>query len=243
MNETTMQAAGGYSVFNALVDIIAAPSRALDEVKNRTRWLWWPLAITLVTIIAVFAFYYTWVDFDWMVDEMIRTTMAPGADPAQAEQMRSFMSPGMQITMTAIGVTVVTFLIYAVQSGYLHMVNRISGDPELRYGQWFAFSAWTGFVGVFNALAVLVVILMASTNQVAPDELAPLSVNALLIHAEPGTAWATWGQSLTLVHLWMLVLMTIGFARWTKSSTMKSAIVVVTPWALIFGIWAAIIAA
>jgi hypothetical protein len=39
----------------------------------------------------------------------------------------------------------------------------------------------------------------------------------------------------------MLWLMTLGFSRWTGSSMTKSAIVAVTPWALIFGIWAIMI--
>jgi hypothetical protein len=30
-----------YSVFNAMVDIIAAPGKVLDEVMSHTSWLWW----------------------------------------------------------------------------------------------------------------------------------------------------------------------------------------------------------
>lgn len=243
MNETTVPANAGYSAFNALVDIVAAPAKALDEVKTRTRWLWWPLAISVISFIAVFAFYYSWVDFDWMIDEMARASVPPGQDAAAvAEQMRALMSPGMQTVWTAIGMVVMTFLIYAIQSAYLHIVNKVAGDAAIGYGQWFSFSAWTGFVGVFNAIAMLVVILMASSNQVSPNELSPLSINSLLVGAEPGDAWFTWANSLTLVHLWMLGLMTFGFSRWTGSSMGKAAAVVVTPWALIFGIWAAVIA-
>lgn len=242
MNETTLPRAGNYSAFNAMIDIVAAPGKALDEAKQHVNWLWWPLAVVLLATIGVFTFYYLWVDFAWYVDEMIRLSVPAGSDPAQAEQMRSFFSPGMQITMTAVGIVVVTFAIYAIQSGYLHLMNKVGGDPAITYGQWFAFSAWTGFVGVFNALAVLVVLLMADNNQVGPDQLAPLSMNALFIHAETGEPWATWGNSLTLVHLWMLGLMVFGFARWTKSSMAKSALIVTAPWVLIFGVWAAMIA-
>lgn len=242
MTETTAGAAGRYTVFNAMVDIIASPGKALDEARQHVRWLWWPLGITLLSAIAIFTYYYMWVDFDWLVEEMIRQSVGPGGDPAAAEQMRDFMSPGMQIGMTVVGIVVVTFVIYAIQSAYFHLVNKVTGSSDLGYGHWFAFSAWTGFVGIFNALAVLVVILMADNNQVGLEALAPLSMNALFIHAEPGSSWATWGQSLTLVHLWMLALMTIGFARWTNSSLVKSAAIAITPWALVFGIWAAMIA-
>lgn len=242
MNDTTLQPAAGYSVFNALVDIIAAPGKALDEAKLHVRWLWWPLSITLLLTIAVFVYYYTWVDFPWFVDQIIAQQVKPGADPSQADQIRKVMSPGFQIGMTVAGIVVVTFIIYGIQSAYLHLVNKVAGDASIGYGQWFAFSAWTGFVGVFNALAALVAILMADTNQLGPEALAPLSMNALFIHAPMGSPWANWGQSLTLVHLWILVLMTIGFARWTNSSIVKSAVIACVPWVLVFGTWAAIIA-
>lgn len=237
MNEATAK----YGVFQAMVDIIAAPGKALSEVKNHPNWFWWPMLTVIVVTIAVFGFYYTWVDFAWLVDEIVRTTVEPGADPAAEERIRGFMSPGMQIGMTAAGIAVVTVVIYAIQAAYLNIVNKLTGDPTIGYGQWFSFSAWTAFVGIFNALAALVVILLAENNQVGPDQLSPLSMNALFIHAEQGTSWATWGSSLTLVHLWMLALMAVGYSTWTRASIAKSAAIVVAPWALIFGIWALLI--
>ncbi|MFN2301875.1 MAG: YIP1 family protein [Gammaproteobacteria bacterium] len=241
MNESALGAQRQYSVWNAMVDIVAAPATAIDEIRHRVSWLWWPLVITIVASSGVFAFYYMWVDFPWMVDEMIRATVPPGADPAQAQAMRDFMSPTGQVTMTAIGITIVTMLIYAIQSGYLHLVNKVAGEPSLRFGQWFALSAWTGFLGIFNILAMVVVMVTAGTNQVQVHELAPLSMNALFIHAEPGATWFTWGNSLTLVHLWILALLVLGFARWTGASLAKSTVLVTAPWVLVFGLWAFLI--
>ncbi len=230
-----------YSVGNALVDIIAAPARALDEVKNRVSWLWVPLGISLLLTIVAVVVYNLWVDIDWLVDETVRTALPPGSDPAAAESIRGFMKPAVMITTGVVAIIVVTFLIYAIQSAYLHLVNKAVGDPSLRYGQWFAFSAWTAFPGIFGAIAMLVVIAMADSNQLAQHDLNPLSMQALFIHAEPGSSWFTWGNSLSLINLWMLVLMTIGFMRWTGSSLIKSAIVACAPWVLIFGVWALII--
>lgn len=226
-----------YGATNALVDIIAAPARALDEVRHHVSWLWWPLGISLLVTIAAFAFYFHWVDFDWMVDEMARA-MPPGTDPAAAEQMRGFMSPGKQTLFSAIGVVLMTFVIYAIQATYLHLVNKVGGDPSLRYGQWFAFSAWTAFPGVFQAVAMFVVMLMADGNQVAMHELTPLSFQSLFIHAEPGSSWFTWGNSISLINLWMLGLMTLGIMRWTGASLVKAAVIACAPWVLIFGGWA-----
>lgn len=230
-----------YSVGNALVDIIAAPAKALDEVKHRVSWLWVPLGISLLLTIVAVVFYNLWVDFDWLVDETVRTALPPGSDPAAADSIRSFMKPGVMITTGVVAIIVMTFVIYAIQSAYLHLVNKAVGDPTLRFGQWFAFSAWTAFPGVFNAIVMLVVIALADSNQLAQHDLSPLSMQALFIHADPGSSWFTWGNSLTLINLWMLALMTIGFMRWTGSSLVKSAIVACAPWVLIFGVWALII--
>lgn len=226
-----------YSVFNAMADIFTSPGRALDQVKNHTAWLWWPLLISIVLACAAFVYYYSWVDFEWLVDQTIAAI--PAEDRANSEDaIRNFMSPASSIVTTVLAVAVMTFLIYGIQAGYLHLAAKLATSAEIRYGQWFSFSAWTAFVGIFGSLAVFVVILMADNNQVGQDQLSPFSMNSLFIHAKAGDDWFTWGNSLTLINFWMLVLMSLGFARWTGESLAKSAVIAVLPWALIFGIWA-----
>lgn len=229
-----------YTAFNAMVDIVASPARALDEVRGHTAWLWWPLLISIALPSLVFAYYYSWVDFEWLVEETIRNLPAESRAEA-ADGVRAFMTPTTQIGGSIIGIVVVTLLIYTIQAAWLHLANKLTVDADIRYGQWFAFSAWTAFVGVFGSLAMLVVILMADSNQLSQGELAPLSMNALFIHAEMGDPWFTWGSSLTLVNFWMVALMVLGFARWTGASTVKSAVIAILPWAALFGIWAALI--
>jgi len=231
-----------YGAMNALVDIIAAPGKALDAVREHPRWLWWPLLLTLLASIAAFSWYFLWVDFPWLVEEVVRTAVPPGGDPAMAEAIRKFMSPGVQLASTAVGIVVITLLMYTVQSLYLHLVNKASGDPSLRFGQWFAFSAFTSFPVVFQSLAMAVVILMADSNQLPQQDLMPLSFQSLFVHAEPGSPWASWAGSLSLVTLWVLGLMIFGYRRWTGASWAKATIIALIPTLLVFGIWAAVIA-
>ena len=40
-------AGNSYSVFNAMVDIVASPGKALDEIKGHTSWFWFPLLISI----------------------------------------------------------------------------------------------------------------------------------------------------------------------------------------------------
>ena len=82
-----------YSVFNAMVDIVASPGKALDEIKQHTSWLWWPLLITLLLATGMMVYYYSWVDFPWLIEETIR--QIPAENRAESsEAIRKFMSPG-----------------------------------------------------------------------------------------------------------------------------------------------------
>ena len=229
-----------YTVFNAMVDIVASPGKALDEVRQHTAWLWWPLLISLGLICALFAYYYSWVDFDWLVEETIR--QIPAEDRAASEEaVRGFMTPRNNMITTVIAIVVMTFVIYLIEAIYFHLANKVTTGADIGFGQWFSFAAWTAFVGVFASIAALITMLVADSNQITAESLQVLSMNNLLIHAEPGEPWFRWGSSLTLINLWMLVLMSIGYARWTGASTVKSAIIACLPWVLIFGIWAALI--
>jgi hypothetical protein len=229
-----------YTPFNAMVDIVASPGKALDEIKQHTAWLWWPLLISMALACAVFAYYYAWVDFDWLIGETLR--QIPAEDRAASEQaVRGFMTPRNNMITTIIAIVVMTFVIYLVEAIYFHLANKVTTGADIGFGQWFSFAAWTAFVGVFASIAALVTMLVADSNQITVESLQVLSMNNLLIHASPGDPWFRWGSSLTLINLWMLVLMSIGYARWTGASTVKSAIIACLPWVLIFGIWAAMI--
>ena len=93
-------------------------------------------------------------------------------------------------------------------------------------------------MGIFGVLAAFATIFMADSNQLSQQSLQVLSLNSLLVHATPGEPWFTWASSLTLINFWTFFLMSIGFARWTGVSIVKSSIIACLPWVLIFGIWA-----
>ena len=229
-----------YTVFSALVDIVASPSKALDKIKNHTAWLWWPLLITVLFASGLFIYYYNWVDFQWLVEETIR--QIPVEDRAESEDaIRAFMQPGSSMWTTVIAVVLMSFIIFTIQATYLHLANKVITGTEIGFGSWFSFTVWTSFVSVFGTLAGFVAILMADSNQMSTQGLAVLSMNSLLVHANPGDPWFTWASSLTLINFWTLFLMSIGIARWTGVDMMKSTIIAVLPWAVIFGVWALMI--
>jgi len=229
-----------YSVFNAMVDIVAAPGKALEEIRLHTSWLWWPLLITMIMASGLMAYYYNWVDFPWLVEETIR--QVPVEKRAEsADAIRQFMHPGTSMWTAVVAIVLFSFIIYAIQASYLHLANKLITGADIGYGQWFSFSVWTAFVGVFGALAGFVIIFTADSNQLPTQSLQALSLNSLLVHAGPGEPLFTWASSLTLINFWTFFLMSIGYARWTGADIMKSTVIAVLPWAVIFGGWAAMV--
>jgi len=229
-----------YSVFNAMVDIVASPRKAFGEIKSHSGWFWWPLLIGLMLSLGMFVYYYSWVDFHWLVEETIR--QLPVESRAEgAEGVRQFMQRDSSMWASLIAVVIMSFVIYLIQATYFHLANKLTTRAKIAYGQWFSFSVWTGFVGVFGSLAAFVLMFTADSNQLATESLAVLSLNSLLVHASPGEPWFTWASSLTLINFWMIFLVSIGYALWTGASMMKSAIIAILPWVAIFGIWAAMI--
>ncbi len=228
-----------YTVFNAMTDIIASPGKAFDEIRQHTSWLWWALASNVLLSLAVYIYFYNWVDFPWLIEETIRSVPAEKRAEA-ADQIRKFMTPKMSLMISLAFVLVFTLVLYLLQAVYLNLVNKVTAGASTTFGQWFSFSAWVNFVGIFASIAAFVVILMAPNNQLSSTELQPLSLNALLLHAKPGETWAAWGTALSLTTIWVIFLTAVGFKRWTGVSTAKSWLVALLPWVLIFGIWAAL---
>lgn len=225
-----------YSIFNAMIDIVAAPGEALEKIKFHNAWLWWPLLISILLASGLMSYFYSWVDYPWLIEEVIRQT--PPEDRAEAaDAIRSFMSVRTSILMAGMAILLMTLVIYTAQASYLHLVNKLTAGAEISFAQWFSFSVWTAFVGVFGTLAAFVVMFIADSNQVSEQELQVLSLNSLLIHANPGDRLYNWANFLNLIQFWTLFLITIGFARWTGTGMVKSAIIAALPWVLIFGVW------
>jgi hypothetical protein len=233
-------AGNSYSVFNALTDIVASPGKALDEIKLHTSWLWWPLLITILLACGLFAYFYNWVDFPWLVEETIR--QMPAESRAEgAEAVRQFMQPSTSMWMSIAAVVIVTFLVYLLQATYLHLANKMMSGSDIGFGQWFSLSAWTGFVSVFGTLAAFIAMFLADSNQLSAEGLQVLSFNSLLLHAAPGEPWFRWASSWGLINIWSIFLLSLGYSRWTSSAMVKSSLIAALPWVAIFGIWAIMI--
>ena len=230
-----------YSAINAMVDIIAAPAKALDWIRDNPGSWWWPMLAIIVSSAGVFAYYFHWVDMNWLVDEQL-SAMPPEDRGVAEDGTRAFMTPGVMSGVTIGSIVFMMFAINAIIGVYLNLVTKVTGAEGLKFGNWFSLSVWAGFIGVLGSIAAVIVIFLADSNQISQQDLQPLSFNTLFVGAEPGDDWFNWANSLNLLMIWSLLVTSLGVSRWTNSSLVKGMIIAFLPTVLIFGIWAAIIA-
>ena len=228
-----------YGASAALVDIISAPGKAIDWLREHPGSVWLPLLILIGSSSALFAYYYHWVDMDWLIDQSLNAI--PPEDRATAEPgVRAFMTPVALSAITFASTIFIVVIINALQGAYLHLMSKLSGAQGLRFMHWFSLSAWANFVGIIGILAGVLTLIMADNNQLGQEELMSLNAN-LLLGASPGDRWFTWATSLRPFTVWAVALIGLGYARWTHCSTGKAMVIAFAPWVLIYGGWAAVL--
>jgi hypothetical protein len=227
------------SAFACLINIFVDPKKALTDISGHTRWLWYPLLIMMLVTTAFGLWYYMTVDIGWMADQIL-STMSAKMDADKLEQVRHSFTRGRFLFGAVLGGTVFVALIYLIQALYLFMVSKVAGYEVQEFGKWFSFTAWVSFPGVLAPVAQAISYLFSPNKQVSLYQLDVTSLNTLFFHLPMQSHWFTTIYSLRLTLFWTLGLMVYGFSIWTKKSLTKSAIVVLAPYVIIYGLIIAI---
>lgn len=219
-----------------LLTLASEPAKAYAAIAERGR-AWYPLALLVLGNALFMAWYFHGVDFDWLRDYLVSNN--PDLNTAeQRKAAESFLTRGTMTWTSVAGVVVGTPLMVAVTALYYLLVGKAFAT-EHRYGQWFAFAAWSATPTLLTLPVRAAQFLMAPNGQIAPEALNLLSLNELVLHLAPGHAWKTFADSIDLSLLLALVLSTIGLKAWSRRGTLACALAVSLPYALIYGIWAA----
>jgi hypothetical protein len=223
------------SALSCLINIFVEPKKALIDIKGHARWLWYPFLIMMLVTTAFGVWYYMTVDIGWMADQIL-STMSAKMDADKLEQVRHSFTRGRFLFGAIIGGTVVIGLIYVIQALYLFLVSKVAGYEVQEFGKWFSFTAWTSFPAVLAPVAQTVSYLFSPNKQVSLYQLDVTSLNTLFFHLPMQSHWFTTVYSLRLTLFWTLGLMVYGFSIWTRKSLPKSAVVVLAPYVIIYGL-------
>lgn len=225
----------------ALGDIFLAPRKALQAVKEGKAKLWLPLILLLGSSIGLFAWYFAWVDFDWLKGKMIQDMVESGkTTAAESEQVGKFLQRNTMMIGTLVSVVVLFPLILAVQALYLFIVEKVAGGTEEQgYGRWFSLAWWSSMPALLGSVAGAVAMLTTSNRQLSLEALQVASLNSLIFKLPASDPWAGLLGNITLFSLWSIALIAIGWSLWRNTSMVKGLLVAAAPWLVIWGAMAA----
>lgn len=218
-------------------NVFLEPSSTFARLKSKTN-AWLPLLVLILLSLGVMYWWISTVDFDWLRAHMLAAQ--PNAKPEVREAMAKFLTPKTMMWSSGIGAVVATVLIAAVTALYYLIAAKVIGSP-IGYGKWFGFSIWTSVPRLLGVpLSMLQIV--TSHGQLAPEDLNMVSLNYLLFHLPVSNHWASLVGSIDLTTFWSMALATIGLKAWTGRSTGTCLAVVLLPYVIIYGLWAAKIA-
>jgi hypothetical protein len=216
-----------------VIDIITAPSAVFARLKEQPSF-WWVLLLLILLTASLQIGYFTFNDEGYLRDQMIE--QAIGSRDVTAEQQKQIensidnMSLTTMATLAAVGTCIVVPAITALTALYLSFMSKFSAN-QLGFTHFFSLVCWTA-VPTLLALAASWLVLLTDTNgQVSAAGLQPLSITGLLgIQTKSQVL-----QQFTLMHLWSLVLLTLGYQQWTKQSLGAAFAITWAPSILIYG--------
>lgn len=223
------------TALSCLINIFVDPKKALADVRGHTAWLWYPLIISILITTAVLIWYYATADIG-SLQQQVMSMMGSKYNPDQLEQIRSSLTRGRFIFQAAAGGIIAVLVIYLLQALYLFLISKVAGYEVQEFGKWFSLVSWTSLPNVLVYIAMAITYLFSQGKSISVYDLNVASLNTLIFHFKPADHWFGLATSVSLTTFWVLGLMVMGFSLWTKKSPGKSAVVVLTPYVLIYGL-------
>jgi hypothetical protein len=216
--------------------LATAPSSAFAELRERPRF-WFPLLLITLCAAGMMFWYYSVVDVEWLKDLMFSNNPKVQALP-EAQRVQSMAMVGRNTLLwgSTIGVLFGIPIWFVLQSLYLLLAAKVTKVP-IGFKHWFAFSCWTLLPALLNTVIAAIFLLISDTRQMAPGVLQPLSLNELLFHRSFGSPGQTFFEALTIPGFLSWILMIVGVRAWSQRSWTFSAIFILLPIVLLYGIW------
>lgn len=216
--------------------IATAPSSAFAELRERPRF-WFPLLLLTVSTAAIVYWYYTMVDIEWLKDAMFsndpNVQKLPEAERAAA---MSALNRSALLWGSVISSLFILPIFFLLQSVYLLLAAKVTKLPQ-GFKHWFALSCWAALPLLVSTVVAAILMLLSDTPQVSPSVMQPLSLNELVLHRPVGSPGYTLFESLSIPGVLSWILMIIGVRVRSQRSWAFSVLFILLPVVVIYGIW------
>ncbi|WP_342119390.1 YIP1 family protein [Pseudoduganella sp. OTU4001] len=218
--------------FAQLTQVFYDPSAAFAALKEKPRG-WLPLLLLWTASIGMLVWYFQTLDMDWMASNGFPPEMTAEQREAASKMMSRNVMLGMGVGGTVIG-TLVIFSLYGL---YYWLAGKLA-SMDLSFKSGFSLAAWASLPALIG-VPLMALQIITSKGQLAFENADMLSLNFLLVHAAPHTAWFSLASAMKLTDVWVIALATIGLRTWTGKSTTTCAVIAALPYVAIYGCWAA----
>jgi hypothetical protein len=219
------------NAFKACVDILVSPKEGFDTVKGKKHWAWCPFTLIIACSAGMFLYYFSVVDFDWLVDQILSQG---DLSEAELEASAGFMSQTRMTWSTTLGGVIGLIVANAIMAVYFNLVTNVLQPSEVSFTGWYGFSWWISMPLVVSSSLGILVILFSSSGLVSMEDLAPAGLGFLV---DKSHSWFSLWNSITVFSLWSVYLCTVGLKSWLAIDANRALYVAVAPSVIIYGIW------
>ena len=139
---------------------------------------------------------------------------------------------------SVLGTLFVLPIFFVLQALYLLLAAKVAKLPQ-GFKHWLALGCWSALPLLLTTVVSAIFLIISDTAQVSPSVMQPLSVNELALHRPLGSPGYTLFESLTIPGALSWALMIIGVHTWSRRSWAFSALFILVPVVVIYGIWSA----
>ena len=218
-----------------LVNIFAAPREALQELKLHPSILF-PLLLIISCNGLILAWYFSIVDFEWYIDDVLSTANIAEENLEEARENFESMSRNTMMGFSLLGSVVGLSAIFLVQAVYLSLVAALRGD-RFKFRHWFSLVCWASAPILLSAVGMAVTILLSPNGQLSAYDLDPLTLRNLGMVTDNATLQSLY-NSISLAMVWSVVIILLGYRQWLECSWLKASLTVLAPYLIIVGVWA-----
>lgn len=222
------------SAISVLGKLFSEPTSAFESLKEDSK-PWLPLALIIGSSLALFYWYFSVVDFSWLLEHTLSANPEMNAD--QRDALSKMMTRNSMMATTLGGVLIMVPISFALYGVYFLLAAKLMGS-EISYGKWFNFSAWVS-VPTLVGVPLMAFQIVSGHGQISMENLNMLSLNFLFTHFPAGHAWAGLMNNLSLTTFWSMLLTFVGLRVWTGRSSGTCAFAAVLPFLVIYGLWIA----
>lgn len=217
-----------------LMNIFTAPREAFAALAVRPTVLLPVLALVIANV-ALVVWYYSEVDFPWLIQTSLEAA-GQEVPPELANGQGAGMAAPIMTTFAAISTVLRVVIVLLLVAGYLSLVSLFTND-SLGFKRWLSLAAWSSMPTLLGTLSGLVNLALNDATFMPATELNMMSFGSLLgIEAAGGGILRTLLLSMDVTVIWVLALMTFGYALWTRRSAAVSIAIVAGPVVVLCGL-------